>query len=282
MNTRRDPDAILAAWLDEGPTDLPDVTRRAIVAALPTTTQARRGPLAPGRIFQMSSLSRASVAVGIVVVAVVGLAGLNLVRNGNGIGAASPSPITSPPSSPTPLATVTSTPAALASMPPLSAEFISPWYGYRVAYPAGWQVTPGQGPWPIGANLLHGDPRLDEIRGRGGYDGARIVGASVALPAGMGIDGFKAFASPQSSTCTSVDPLPEPVRIDGVEATVSLNGCSSLSELGGLIWDVVLVTGGRGYDFTIDGHLTAAEAQAWLGSIRLDPAAALPASPVPS
>ena len=43
MTTPRDPDEILAAWLDEGPTRLPDQTRRAIVGRHPhdCTTTAR-------------------------------------------------------------------------------------------------------------------------------------------------------------------------------------------------------------------------------------------------
>ena len=223
------------------------------------------------------------LAAAIAIVAIAGLAGLTLFRGGIG----GPGPVASPSHqaatpAPSTAALPTATPAPQATMPPLSAEFTSTWYGYRVRYPADWQVTPGQGPWPIGANLLHGDPRLDEIKGGGGYDGVRIVGASVALPHLMGLLDFRAFASPQGSTCASIDPLSEPLRVDGVEALVSINGCRSLSELSGLIWDVVLVTGGRGYDFTIDGHLTAAEAQAWLNTIRLEPSTAPPASPGPS
>ena len=41
MNVQRDPDAILAAWLDEGPTRLPDATRRAIAVTTRTTRQSR-------------------------------------------------------------------------------------------------------------------------------------------------------------------------------------------------------------------------------------------------
>ena len=44
MTTPRDPDAILAAWLDEGPTRLPTPTRRAIIIALPTTSQRPARP----------------------------------------------------------------------------------------------------------------------------------------------------------------------------------------------------------------------------------------------
>ena len=44
MTVKRDPDAILAAWLEEGPTALPEPTRRAIAVTTRTTTQ-RRPPL---------------------------------------------------------------------------------------------------------------------------------------------------------------------------------------------------------------------------------------------
>ena len=35
MTVQRDPDAILAAWLEEGPTGLPEPTRRAIAVEHP-------------------------------------------------------------------------------------------------------------------------------------------------------------------------------------------------------------------------------------------------------
>ena len=43
MSAPRDPDVILAAWLDDGPADLPSSTRRAISTAVRTTPQARAG-----------------------------------------------------------------------------------------------------------------------------------------------------------------------------------------------------------------------------------------------
>ena len=36
MKPTRDPEVIFAAWLDEGPMDLPDATRRAILTACST------------------------------------------------------------------------------------------------------------------------------------------------------------------------------------------------------------------------------------------------------
>jgi hypothetical protein len=91
MNTPRDPKTILAAWLDEGPRDLPDATRRAILTALPTTPQARRGLLAPWRFMHMNTFARGA---SVVVVAVVAVGALALLSRYAGIGlpGASPSP----------------------------------------------------------------------------------------------------------------------------------------------------------------------------------------------
>lgn len=72
MNVQRDPETILAAWLDDGPTDLPDATRRAIVAALPTTPQARRGASAPWRSSPMHTYTRLAAAAIVAVIAIGG------------------------------------------------------------------------------------------------------------------------------------------------------------------------------------------------------------------
>jgi hypothetical protein len=285
-NATRDPDSVLAAWLDEGPRDLPDATRRAILTALPTTPQARRGRFAPEGALSMNGMTRLAAAAILAAVAIGGL--LYVVGPRQGVGGP-PEPSSSPAASPA--ARATSTPTA--TMPALSVAFVSPWYGYSVQAPTGalpnekvtrpgqWVITPGQGPWPLLLNLMHGDPHLDEIRGPVGTHEGRFVGASVALPEGMDLAAFRAWASPSGQTCRLLDPLQEPLTIDGVQATMSLNGCASLSALGGTIYDVVLVDGGRGYDFTIDGYVSSTEALAWLHTISLDPAAAPPASPAP-
>ena len=96
-NDTRDPDSVLAAWLDEGPTDLPDATRRAIITALPTTPQARRGLLAPWRFPHMNMFARGASLLIVGVVAIAGLA--FLVGSRGGVGGPSPSPTASSPSS---------------------------------------------------------------------------------------------------------------------------------------------------------------------------------------
>ena len=94
MNANRDPEAILAAWLDEGPLDLPDVTRRAILTSLPTTPQARRSPVAPWRFPMLQTQARVLVLLGVVAAVVV--AGVLVL---GGVGNPAPSPTTTTPPS---------------------------------------------------------------------------------------------------------------------------------------------------------------------------------------
>jgi hypothetical protein len=285
-NATRDLDSVLAAWLDEGPTELPDVTRRAILTALPTTPQARRGLLAPRRSRPMNTFARGAA---VLVAAVVAIGALVLVaRPRGGEGGPGPSSVASPSSS------------AASSAPPLptlDATFTSPSYGYQVKYPTGWTVTRGIGPWPPGTERFPGDPVSDAIVTPSGTYRVRLSGASIALPSGTTMDQFRAFASPLSSPfnsdpCAPVAPLPVPVMIDDqaspgasarpVEAVVSINGCNALAELGGYIYDVEVIAGGRGYTFTLDGQLSTADALAWLATIQLEPDSVPTGSSVPS
>jgi hypothetical protein len=135
MNATRDLDSVLAAWLDEGPTGLPDETRRAILIALPTTSQARRGPFAPWRLSGMNTTARLAMGALVAVIAVGGaLYLLGPSQYGSG-GPPSPSPTlgsTVPPPSldPTSWATVTSSQ-----------------YGFKVGYPDAWTVVPATRAW---------------------------------------------------------------------------------------------------------------------------------------
>ena len=292
MNVQRDPDEILGAWFDEGPLELPSGTQRAILTALSTTPQARRGLLAPWRSTHMNMFARGAA---VLVVAVLAIGTLALFAGPRGgVGGPSPSPVPSTPASASPLA---STPASAPPLPALDATFVSPSNGYQVHYPTGWTVTPGTGPWPPGTARYPGNPVSDAIVTPSGPERVRLSGASIALPSGMTMDQFRAFASPLSSPfnsdpCTPVAPLPTPVTIayqaspgssvQSAEAVVSINGCDALAELGGYIYDVEVIAGGRGYTFTLDGHLTTADALAWLATIKLELASAPTGSAGPS
>lgn len=241
----------------------------------------------------MNTFARGAAVLVVAVVAIGALA-LFAVPKG-GVGGPSPSSVPSPVSS-----SASSTPSAPPSEPPLptlDATFVSPLHGYQVRYPTGWTVTPGVGVWQFGTDREPGNPVSDSIVTPSGSDRVRLSGASIALPSGTSMGEFRSFASPFSSPfngspCNFVAPLPEPVKIayradpgaspQPVEAVVSINGCYALAELGGYIYDVEVIAGGRGYTFTLDGHISTADALAWLASITLEPASARTPSAAPS
>lgn len=274
----------ISRWLEEDAVGgLPDRVLESVFAE--TRAAPRRSRPFAGRVPTMSRFGSGLVAVGAAaIVLLVAAALLGSRPPSSGVGPAASSPGLA---SPTLAAGVTSAPSAAAArfplLPALDATFRSPWYGYQVRYPSGWTVAPGMGPWPQGTKLLHGDVHLDQIVSPGiPYREAngitisvrmRIVGASIALPSGMTMDGFRAFASPPLD-CAPLDPLPQRVLIGGVEALVSLNGCRSESELNGDIYDLLVIAGGRGYDFTLDGYITSSDVLSWLAAISLEPGSA--------
>jgi hypothetical protein len=142
MSVRRDPDAILATWLEEGPTRLPDATKRAIAVNTRTTRQSRRPRWVPWRFPIMNGATRYVVAaVAVLAIAVGGLYVLNPSGGNVGGPAPSPSPSTSPSASPGPSG---STP------PALTQTFTSDLYGISIDYPSGWIPTAATVPWTSG------------------------------------------------------------------------------------------------------------------------------------
>jgi Tol biopolymer transport system component len=113
MITNRDPNAIIAAWIDDGPFDLPDTTRRAITTSLPTTQQ-RRGFGLPWRLPQMSTSLRLILVAAALALTVGGI----YLFSGVGGPRIAPAPTTVPPSAvpptlvPTPIATPAGSPTA--------------------------------------------------------------------------------------------------------------------------------------------------------------------------
>lgn len=80
MTSYPDPETIVAAWLDEGPLELPEGTRRAIITSLPTIHQARHRTLLPWLrrpAFGPSLLGVAAVLATIAIAGIVAFAGLS-------------------------------------------------------------------------------------------------------------------------------------------------------------------------------------------------------------
>lgn len=72
MNVQRDPDAIIADWLEEGPTCLPAVTRRALAVNTRTSQQGRHPIWVPWRTPSMNPFARMAVAAIAVVILIGG------------------------------------------------------------------------------------------------------------------------------------------------------------------------------------------------------------------
>ena len=115
MNAIRDPEAIMAAWLDDGPAQLPTDTRQAIAVGIRTVT--RRRPGIGLRLLGRPDLSRFAVALGsaaaVVVVAALALSFYAKQPSVGGLDTASPSPVPSATPSPPPTRAGTSSGAAL-------------------------------------------------------------------------------------------------------------------------------------------------------------------------
>jgi hypothetical protein len=131
MNTNRDPDVTITAWLEDGPLSLPPATRQIVEASIHVTPQ-RRKPLVrlPWRFPDMNTPFRVAAAAVIGVLLLGGAYYLFGGGGGPGIGGPPPTPgLTSPPEAsdrPTP------TPIDTSSWVP----FVSDRYGYEIAYPS--------------------------------------------------------------------------------------------------------------------------------------------------
>lgn len=215
MNERRDPDAILAAWLDGGPTELPDITRRAIVAALPTTPQARRGPVAPWRYPQMNAFSRVAAAVLVAALALGGAVYL-LGRSTPSVG----SPTATPKDSPSP----TTAPPPPTQLPTSGlVPFTSAEYGYTISVPKGWGVR-------AATRMLDGTelPLVDsaavdklaagDFPRSGAPVGSVLIAASVT-PRGATVGSWTADTA--DATC-GAPASRQDIKIDGETATLSI------------------------------------------------------------
>ena len=283
MTKSIDVERTLDVYLAPDGVRVPDRVTEAALDQIQDTPQARRGLLAPRRFTQMPTFARAA-AVLIVAIVAVGVLALAVGQRGNDFGGPSPSA----PPSPSPFGL---------PLPPLDATFVSPAYGYQIRYPTDWSVRPGTPPWEVGVGLMPDNPTSDKILSPVGPDRMRISAASLLLPSGMTIDAFRANAAPlagpsNTTPCTPIAPLSGPVLLEGqtspgaspqqVQAVVSINGCGALAELGGHVYDLEVIAGGRGYEFTLDGEISSADALAWLATITLEPARAAAATGAPS
>lgn len=241
MNVPPERTAIIAAWLEEGPNELPESTRRAIAVDVRTTHQSRRSIWSPWRFPTVDRLSLVTLAaVAVIVLAVAGVAVSRLAPDGSNVGGpppASPTRLPSPTPSLTPASGAPAGPTTLI-IPSMTETFVSPRYGYSVMYPADWSGAAASLAWSPPAWKVAGSPGepFDFIEGVGGPYGLRA--ASAALPDGLPnvndwIDEFLTFSNipgcaPPRETQELISIGGAPGRLQEscgqVEATIVLDG----------------------------------------------------------
>jgi hypothetical protein len=121
MNQLRDPDAIIAAWLEDGPNDLSADTRRAIVTGMRVISRRPPGPLLGGTL--MPTFMRLAAAAFVVAIVAVSLTVLGPIST-------RPGGVATPATSPSPVATASPT-----ASPSIDARTPSPLEGVAAAFP---------------------------------------------------------------------------------------------------------------------------------------------------
>ena len=291
MSAPRDPDTILAAWLEEGPSALPEPTRRAIAVATRTSPQSRWAIGLPWRPFTMNPFARTAVAV-LAVVVVVGGA-IYLLRPGNQLGTPGPSAIATP--TPTTAPTISLTPAATASATPVPTPidtttwvpFTSDRHGYSMSVPADWSVVKATRPWLFGGSGdVPGDGTVDQFD-QPSPGITRFVASGQTIPKGT------STAAWFTAYLTGTESMPAgcfPPRAQWTSITIAGHAAGlhgGLTSCG--FTEAVAIVGNRAYVFTGYADRSAPSGRifdrslldAWLSTVRFDPSKASD-SPAPS
>jgi hypothetical protein len=259
------------SFIEAGPTQAPD---RAVEAALlrVQTTKQERDWHVPWRTPSMTPTTR--LLAGIAAIAVILAGGLLLFRPGSDIQTGGPGPsVPGPNGSLGPSAAPSGSPMG-AQVPSLTETFVSTRHGFSVHYPAGWTVTNATVAWAPGGSNVWNSGINDELSNVGV---ARFSGASQALGAGQtGEQWITAYAG-------GGDPTTWPaVDIGGQAGKIDYDGGPAAGGTvapGGVMFDAVVVVGGRAYNFNMDGQVDRPTFEAFLATVTFDPASAT--QPVP-
>jgi len=265
MNTRRDPDRLIHAFLMEGQTELADQVYDAVRAIIEDTHQ--RAVIGPWRIPTMNKLVPIGLGAAAVVVALI--VGTQLLgppaSGGVGTGAtASPTATAAP----TPTPSVAAPSPSPAAAPPLTETFTSERHGITISYPTGWVTRPATEPWtepwttsfPDFASAA-GDVLHDPVRE------ANLWIAVASQPLGDSTpDEWAAGKLAFDDGCTAS----EPIAVDGATGLIGADDCTRAA----------VTIAGRGYFFWLytggaDPSLLAPYDSAWfkkvLATVQLRP-----------
>lgn len=225
MNAPRDLDSIVTAWLEEGPTVLPDQTRRAITVNSRTIRQTRHPRWVPWRTLEMNPLARMAV-IAIALVVVVGGAVYFLSPAGNspgpGVGGlpatTAPSPLPSPSRS---VAPPTSPLPSSGAAGPLDTSSWTPYtssrYRFSIGHPVDWSDIPSDRTWAFPADATCCPPPGTETFLSAPGD-VGVSAWSVGIAKGQSLDAWiQAYCQVMEpdSPCTALQGGTVPATLDG-------------------------------------------------------------------
>jgi hypothetical protein len=163
-------------------------------------------------------------------------------------------------------------------VPALTETFVSPRNGFSVRYPAGWSTQAAATSWRPGTYVPLGNSALDVLQ----LDGeARLAIASQRLAAGQTEASWLAsFTQPYDLGFCTGDRASWPrVTVDGQLGYLDVEACPAAADAGfsspDLRFDVIVFSGDRWYEITLDGVVDRAYFEALLSTIRFDPASAI-------
>jgi hypothetical protein len=265
MTQPRDLDPIIATWLDDGPIDLPEETRRAIAVGVRTQPRMRR--MANLRGLSVNTLTRLATAAGIVL-AVGAVSMLALANRGGGPGGlptASPTPSASPAGTASPSPSVAPTASAISTANWVT--FTSTRYAYTMRYPPSWQAEQAARQWTFADRLTTPLTSADHfIDPRATYQ-IGISGWFADVPVGTSEDAWLTsyYANPDTlpANCGVSIGSFVPITIDGRRGRMASSNCSDSQAF--------VFVGSRVYIFGVWRDGQEALLQAFVSTVKLSP-----------
>ncbi len=255
MTDERSLERAARSWIEVGPTAAPPHVVDAVLDLIAHTPQER--DWFPWRFPRMPLSARVVALVAIGALILAGAFAL-LGPGGTSTPLPSPAPSTNP----------SSAAVASASGLALSASFPSQLYGYSVKYPAGWKAHPATRTWSTGTTNDWGSGYNDELYLTGGD--VRFSGTSQTLATGQTADEW--LAAYAGGTDRATWPT---IPIGGQTGYITADGVAAAGGTiapGGRMFDAVVVSGDRAYNFNMDGNVDRPTFEAFLATITLDPA----------
>jgi hypothetical protein len=151
--------------------------------------------------------------------------------------------------------------ASQTRLPVPSETYVSILMHYSVNYPADWAVTPATQLWN-GEWGNWGQPDIDHL------DGKYLAFWGTSQPLRPGQSATKWMNQYLAAVASNKCGVQEHVAVAGHAGVIDLNGCNS-TELPGRVYDVVVVAGGRGYNFSMEGSVDHPLLLAMLATVKL-------------